>query len=370
MSAPHVGPPRRGVAAILALVLSLVPAASQARGQQDALERTRRELAKIKQRLAQARGQAARVGDQVEALDVQIASLNRQIRAGRRQTAQLESDIRNAEGRISELEAQVAASRDLINHRARDLYKQAPVERFLTLLESASAVDFARRTVLVGVAADADTKAIVDAGRLVGDMEDQKATLTSLKARLDPERRRLEERRRLIGAARDQRAAALQELQSEIQEDLRYMKQLERESRQLEGAIRGTLSRSSGSISSAGFGWPVNGQMTSAFGRRGGGFHPGMDIGAGTGTPIRAAKAGTVAGIGCGSGYGVCTIIDHGGGVSTLYAHQSRKAVSGGHVDAGQVIGYVGCTGACTGPHLHFEVRVDGSPRNPRGFLP
>jgi murein DD-endopeptidase MepM/ murein hydrolase activator NlpD len=371
MRAHHVGPSRRGVAALVALLLILVPATSQARGEQDALERTRRELAQIKKKLAQARGEAAKVGDQVEALDDQIDALNRQIAEGKRETAKLESEIRTAEGRIGELEAQSAASKALINSRARDLYKQAPVERYLSLLEATSAVDFARRTVLVGVAADADSKAIIDAGRIVGDLEEQRNQLVTLRARLDPERRRLEERRKLAAAARDSRAGALDEIQGEIQEDLKKAKELEKESRELESAIRGSLSRStSGSVSSRGFTWPVSGRITSPFGRRGGGFHPGMDIGAPTGTPIRATKAGTIAPISCGSGYGICTIIDHGGGVSTLYAHQSRKAMTGGAVKPGDVIGYVGCTGYCTGPHLHFEVRIDGSPRNPKGFLP
>lgn len=356
---------------MVAILLLLLPATSQARGEQDALERTRRELAEIKKRLAQARGQAARVEEQLDALDDQIATLNRQISEGKRETAKLESEIRTAEGRIVELEAQSAASKALINNRARDLYKQAPVQRYLSLLEATSAVDFARRSVLVGVAADADAKALVDAARIVGDLEEQKNGLVTLRNRLDPERRRLEERRRLVAAARDSRAGALDELQGEIQEDLKKQKELERESRELERAIRGSLSRSKGgAVSSRGFTWPVSGRLTSPYGRRGGGFHPGMDIGAPTGTPIRAAKAGTIAGIACGSGYGICTIVDHGGGVSTLYAHQTRKAMSGGHVNAGDVIGYVGCTGYCTGPHLHFEVRIDGAPRNPRGFLP
>ena len=77
-----------------------------------------------------------------------------------------------------------------------------------------------------------------------------------------------------------------------------------------------------------------------------------------------------MAGISCGTGYGICTIIDHGGAVATLYAHMSRKIVTGGQVSAGEVIGLVGCTGFCTGPHLHFEVRINGTPKNPRSYLP
>ncbi len=74
-------------------------------------------------------------------------------------------------------------------------------------------------------------------------------------------------------------------------------------------------------------------------------------------------------GVSCGGGYGICTIIDLGGGVTSLYAHMSRKVVSGGRVEGGQLIGSVGCSGSCTGSHIHFEIRVNGSPQNPMRFF-
>jgi murein DD-endopeptidase MepM/ murein hydrolase activator NlpD len=123
--------------------------------------------------------------------------------------------------------------------------------------------------------------------------------------------------------------------------------------------------------SAAGLIWPVNGPITSPFGPRWGGFHPGIDIGVPTGTPIAAAAAGTVIWCGWQSGYGNLVVIDHHNGIATAYAHQSRIAVSCNQdVAQGQVIGYVGCTGFCTGPHLHFEVRVNGAPVDPIGYLP
>ena len=116
--------------------------------------------------------------------------------------------------------------------------------------------------------------------------------------------------------------------------------------------------------------WPVRGPVTSGFGMRWGRMHQGIDISAGNGTPIHAAKAGTVTFAGTMSGYGNVVVITHSGGLSTLYAHQSRLAVSGGAVSQGQVIGYVGSTGHSTGPHLHFETRVGGTPQNPMRYLP
>jgi murein DD-endopeptidase MepM/ murein hydrolase activator NlpD len=119
-----------------------------------------------------------------------------------------------------------------------------------------------------------------------------------------------------------------------------------------------------------GFIWPVSGPITSPFGMRWGTLHPGIDIGVPSGTPIHAAAAGTVIWCGWMSGYGNLVMLDHGGGIATLYGHQTRVAVTCGEsVTQGQVIGYSGCTGFCTGPHVHFEVRVNGTPVDPLGYL-
>jgi murein DD-endopeptidase MepM/ murein hydrolase activator NlpD len=116
--------------------------------------------------------------------------------------------------------------------------------------------------------------------------------------------------------------------------------------------------------------WPVNGPVASPFGQRWGRLHAGVDIAAPAGTPIRAADSGRVVLQGWTGGYGNYTCIQHGGSLSTCYAHQSRYATSGGaSVGRGQVIGYVGCTGSCFGDHLHFETRVNGSPVDPMGYL-
>lgn len=128
-------------------------------------------------------------------------------------------------------------------------------------------------------------------------------------------------------------------------------------------------SASPGQNSRAGLIWPVHGPVTSEYGPRWGGFHPGIDIGVPTGTPIHAAKSGQVIFAGWESGYGNFVLIDHGGGMVTGYAHQSQIASSQGeNVSQGQVIGYVGSTGDSTGPHLHFEVRINGSTQNPRDY--
>ena len=137
--------------------------------------------------------------------------------------------------------------------------------------------------------------------------------------------------------------------------------------------VRGRLAAAQSSDttpSASGLIWPVSGPVVSPFGYRWGRLHAGIDIAVPYGTPIHAAAAGTVVLAGWVSGYGNYTCIDHGGGLATCYAHQSSYAVSqGASVGQGQVIGYVGCTGDCFGPHLHFEVRINGAPVDPLGYL-
>jgi murein DD-endopeptidase MepM/ murein hydrolase activator NlpD len=163
-------------------------------------------------------------------------------------------------------------------------------------------------------------------------------------------------------------AAAIDDLEAEsaaIEDRLADL--AERQRTGASGGAGGTPAPSSGS-----FQWPVNGTVTSGFGYR---THPvlgtqrlhaGVDFGAASGTPIVAAASGTVVSAGWQGGYGNAVIIDHGGGEATLYGHQSRLAVSSGaRVSRGQVIGYVGSTGMSTGPHLHFELRINGVPTDP-----
>ena len=118
------------------------------------------------------------------------------------------------------------------------------------------------------------------------------------------------------------------------------------------------------------FKWPTNGRITSRYGQRWGRLHKGVDIANSKGTPVYAAESGKVSAAGRLGGYGNRIEIDHGAGVTTLYAHLSSiKVSSGTSVSRGQLIGYMGNTGNSTGPHLHFEVRINGSARNPLKYL-
>jgi murein DD-endopeptidase MepM/ murein hydrolase activator NlpD len=178
-----------------------------------------------------------------------------------------------------------------------------------------------------------------------------------------------------LAAARVAKRDALRNVKESKAEYLHEVAGLQAASAALGAQIRSAQSSYSYSPgdttpSAAGFIWPVNGPVTSPFGWRWGRMHEGIDIGVGYGTPIHAAASGRVIYAGWMSGYGNLVATDHGRGISTAYGHQSRIAVSVGQiVSQGQTIGYVGCTGHCFGPHLHFEVRINGSPVDPLGYL-
>jgi murein DD-endopeptidase MepM/ murein hydrolase activator NlpD len=173
-----------------------------------------------------------------------------------------------------------------------------------------------------------------------------------------------------LATARQSKRDSLSDVQESEREFLHEVEGLQAASQALAAKLRASASSGPSHVSSSGFIWPVNGPITSPFGWRWGRMHEGIDIGVPSGTPIHAAAAGTVVYCGWMSGYGNLVAIDHGGGLSTAYGHQSSIAAGCGQsVGQGDVIGYVGCTGHCFGPHLHFEIRVNGTPVDPLGYL-
>jgi len=178
-----------------------------------------------------------------------------------------------------------------------------------------------------------------------------------------------------IASTKQQKLTDLSQLSASERAEAEEIDSLQASSAALTARIQAAQAQHSSSgpsstPSSSGLIWPAGGSVTSPFGFRWGRMHEGIDIGASYGSGIRAAAAGTVIYCGWESGYGNLVVIDHGGNLATAYGHQSAIAVTcGQQVSQGQVIGYVGSTGHSTGPHLHFEVRINGAPVDPLGYL-
>ena len=207
-------------------------------------------------------------------------------------------------------------------------------------------------------------------GRLLARVDAETRTVTFRASQVLETRDRLSSTRDRLRTERNKQKQTLASVCESKEKWLSEIAALQAGSANIAARIRSAGSHSSATPSVAGLIWPIQGVLTSPFGMRWGRMHEGIDIGAATGTPIYAAAGGTVIYAGWESGYGNLTVIDHGNGLATAYGHQSKIAVSNGQtVSRGQLIGYVGSTGHSTGPHLHFEVRVNGTPVNPLSYL-
>jgi len=227
--------------------------------------------------------------------------------------------------------------------------------------------------------AEAKAKAAAERRATVRTRTLAAATVSVISARTDEARtvrNELAASRDSLTQVRQLKQSALADVRRTREEYLAEADALARESAALAARIRAAQADppaegSTGSgVSAAGLIWPVDGVVVSGYGMRWGRLHEGIDITAASGTPIRAAAAGTVIHSGWLGGYGLLVVIDHGNGLATAYAHNSSNLVSvGARVEQGQTIALVGSTGNSSGPHVHFEVRVNGVAVDPLLYL-
>jgi murein DD-endopeptidase MepM/ murein hydrolase activator NlpD len=322
-----------------------------------------------------------RLGEQLDQLRGEVATLRNREAIVQAELERKEAELKRAKDRLIVLRARLKRSLRVLKERLVSIYESSRPDMLTVILNSDGFDDLLSRYEYLKRIQSNDTSIAVR----VRDLRDQtKETVERVRAARDEiaakraelarTRSELESREGDLAAARAEDEQAL----SQVQE---HQHELEGDIGDLEGQIQAQLQAASSSVpaapagpiqgeSSAGFIWPVNGAVVSPFGMRWGRLHAGVDIAVPAGTPIRAAASGTVVLAAYTGGYGNYTCIEHGGGVSTCYAHQSSFAASSGQsVEQGQVIGSVGCTGSCFGDHLHFEVRVNGSPVDPMGYL-
>jgi murein DD-endopeptidase MepM/ murein hydrolase activator NlpD len=284
--------------------------------------------------------------------------------------------VEKARADLGELQARAEQQRGVMAARAETLYKQGPAGGITTLLEAVNPQDALRRSAYADVLSRNEQRTMETVTVAHTAVEAQRTKLQTEEASLE---RILSDQRELLAEVERMRNDKAMALATADQQIGQLEDHLDAEDRQVAAMTRTSAGPSSsrGSAVSAppsaargGWTWPARGPVTSGYGPRWGRMHRGLDIGASTGAAIVAAKSGVVTYAGTMSGYGRAVIISHGGGYSSLYAHQSAISVrSGQQVGAGQRIGSVGCTGSCTGPHLHFEIRVNGVARNPASYL-
>jgi murein DD-endopeptidase MepM/ murein hydrolase activator NlpD len=339
--------------------------------------------------IASVNGQIRGLASQVGVVSAQLAPLERDLELHKEKLARLNELFRLQTERFHFYRTEYQALIDRLGNRLVDLYEQGEPNSLEVLFGAKSFDDLVEQAQVADSLATQDQTIAGQVGSAKERVHAQREHTKRFRSLVAAELRTIAVRTNQVRALRDRLVAsenqlaaaradkrdALQNVKESKSEFLHEASGLQQASASLAAQIRQAQSVSSYSAgdstpSAAGFIWPVNGPVVSPFGWRWGRMHEGIDIAVGYGTPIRAAAAGRVVYAGWMEGYGNLVAIDHGGGISTAYGHQSSIAVGVGQVvSQGATIGYVGCTGHCFGPHLHFEVRVNGSPVDPLGYL-
>lgn len=358
----------------------------------DALSREIKAQEQIKDQRA---AQVAEVAARLEALRLQVIEAQARVDAKEADIARQEAELTDLERTLASLEEQIARTRlevrqtkELVQERAVDLYMSRSLNVGGVLLAVDEMADVTVGLEYAGQVIE-DSEALIRRLEVLEHQEElqqqqvetnkerSQEILVSLEVErtgLVTDRLQLEESEAEVAKELEAVEGLLAEIRADIREVEGEITALEREQDKIEAAIR--AAQQAGGEKLGSLRWPVSGSVSSPFGYR---THPisgvrklhtGLDISAGSGVKIVAAGNGVVILASWYGGYGNTVVIDHGGGLSTLYAHQSSLAVGVGQsVTEGDVIGYVGSTGYSTGPHLHFETRDFGVPIDPMPFL-
>ena len=383
--------PRRLALAFFVCLVVLLPAALSTPAHADRIQ-------SLQAKIAAAQSQESRLQSDIGSIETKIRTLEGQVGGVSTQLDSLERDLRLQQERLNRIRAlyrfqseqldsyqhEYNVSMGRLNARLIEMYESEDPTTLDVLLSSESIGDFLDRVDYVHEIDAQDVSITTQVHGARDRWRNVRAKTKVTKARVESVTRTIavrtaqvrDEKERLLisekglSQLKGRKKTQLASVQESKAEYLHEVSGLQAASSQVTATLQTSGSSSYDSTpSSSGFIWPVSGPVVSGFGIRWGRMHEGIDIGVGYGTPIHAAASGTVVFSGWMGGYGNFVIIDHGGGLSTAYGHQSSIAVGGGSVSQGQVIGYVGCTGHCFGDHLHFETRVNGAPVDPMGYL-
>ena len=351
----------------------------------DELEEKQQQLNSVQQQIEAQQRKAELARRKEQSIAEQLRAIQQELDTAEDEYETVNDQLENTEQHIkanvelsNRLTKKLEVQTKTLHRRIRDIYKNGQVNYLDVLLGAKDFNDFVGRM-------DILKKILAYDNALIQGTKADRETLRKAKEQLEADRAKIVELRKLAAAKREQVAERRQERRGvlnaatyERETAERAYRELIETSRQIEQMIKRIQSGEKNIGGSTGtMTWPAEGEITSPFGWR---VHPifgtqrlhtGIDIGADYGDAIRAADGGVVIHADWMGGYGNAVIIDHGNGISTLYAHNSQLLVDEGQTVAkGQTVARCGSTGYSTGPHLHFEVRQNGSPVNPLNYLP
>jgi murein DD-endopeptidase MepM/ murein hydrolase activator NlpD len=394
-----------GAALPLALWAAL-PLQSDGASPQSRLNDIHKKIQSTQGRIGRRKGTERVLTTQIHAYNARIGTLETRIGRLERRQAQVQADLDRKQAELTKLQGQLrderrrlvrlrkrlAEARAALAQRLRELYQTDVPDIVNVILDAHGFADLLERGEfmqrvseqdqrIIGIvrAARSDAKATEARLRVVTKRQKRvTAIVLSNRNQIASFKQSLVNTRVGLAGTRSDKQHALVKVRTSRQHLEGALSSLKSEQRKIEATLQkaagtlpaGAIRRGNGSMI-----WPVNGPITSPFceARAWERCHPGIDIGVPSGTPIRAAASGKVTlmqSVGSSGGYGNYTCVSHTSTLSTCYAHQSRFATSlGSNVRQGQIIGYSGCTGLCFGPHLHFEVRINGAVTNPLNYL-
>ncbi|MBQ9882742.1 MAG: peptidoglycan DD-metalloendopeptidase family protein [Synergistes sp.] len=390
------------LAAVLALSAGQASAAAKTAAQIDnelkqqeqAYKKIQNQMSQVSKNIQEKQKQERNVTQQIGLLSQKISLTQQKANVVSSKINKLQSNIFTLANNIDKANKDIGSAQAILKKRLIDIYKYGGVAEFNLLFSSRGAEDALANTYLLGKIAEQDRK-------LINELTEKKRRLTMTQAELKKEQNKLKgekddlnKQNRELKSASDERNALLVRVRKDKALFMAQQQELMRASNEMQSAIKKLLAekkrlrdeerkkKGSASLPSTVYYkggrlmWPVQGTINSTFGTR---IHPvfktkithtGIDIGAAKGTPVGAAEAGEVLYTGWMRGYGQVVIIDHGGNLTTVYAHLSKIETSeNARVRRGGVIGRVGSTGITTGNHLHFEVRVNGNAVNPMNYF-
>ena len=387
------------VVALAAVVLggALQAPAAPAKSAEEKLDAVEAKIGDAQEREGVLTSEIAELGDEISALEGQVADLRGEEAAVEAKLAAKQAELDQAIAELGAALNQLETMRErlrraLTNLRERlvAIYESGSPDMVSIVLTSEDYGEMVARTEYINAIQESDdalaerVRSLRDeAKRLVRIRRESKLTIESARDAIAAEEQRLESTRTALEGRQGELVAARGERQSSLGSIRTAIDEHEEIAADLRAKVETEVAEATTGMalpagplptpSASGFIWPIEGVLTSPFGERWGRMHEGIDISAAEGTPIRAAAAGTVILMQSeyeSGGYGNYTCIDHGGGLSTCYAHQSGFATSSGaSVGQGDLIGYVGNTGNSFGAHLHFEVRIGGAATDPLGYL-
>lgn len=337
------------------------------------------------------------VSEQLRQIEEQLRQATAELGTIKEQRVAVENDITLNERQLAEAQKRLEGRESVFYKRVRDIYINGRLSYLDVVIGSKDFSDFANRLEVLKRIIDSDITLINEIKKERADIEAHKQKLEADRAKLVELEKAALAKQAEIEQKKAERNVVLQKAQNDRATAMQAIEELNASSAQVSAMLKerqaaraaaaaaaAAAAQSSGGqgasdnwVQGTGqLGWPVSGEITSPYGYR---VHPiwgttiyhsGIDIGVDEGTPVHAADGGVVVWSGWMGGYGYAVVIDHGNGLSTLYGHNSELAVDEGQsVAKGQVISYAGSTGNSTGPHVHFEVRVNGDPVDPIGYL-